>query len=613
MNKPLDKIVTVSSNIITCLNKVCDVLLWVPFALKLLKFEELIAGGHFEAINPYRVRLGISKGRLSDNIILFIEFEYDELLKQLSLFALEYLKPKCSSRSRVFLRDSTTLLPPSEALALDFFFGGVEDPKIGVGADNTGCVCYPSKLALLLVAASKLLKVTPRMFSTSAKNFKSAALEVINAQIGQPSDHACVQRTEQSRQNRVVDMLVNDGARNLKLKEISDYVDSSEDVAKRSVSGDSEECERSGSNSGDGDNDSLSVPYLSRCIFVEQYDLQTIIDEVGYFPAEISVRSRMAAYREFKQIFVDQELKKRFKRSYFGHLRNLPEHLKFNGQLVHYLLLQRVKNDKMCYEMWFCINNKPACFSLKDFCLITGLNCSSYPGESKMKKVLAKGDNFCFKVTKKKNIMAANLLHLIRGNKLNEDQKFKCCLLRFLHTMLLAKDSTKIWIYEAFPHLREFAGKLMDEPLPIPHILKWHTSKRDKIIEGDPFKYKGKVTENVHPYIIPTIREMKIDYMITFDPYTDKVKNNVLDGFKKELERVTILTLNEDSDDDGDLGGNPVGVLIGDDDSPRTSKDAVGTSSPGDLHKHVAALEEAVLDIAAYIKEKRMKKKENNE
>ncbi|KAM3237128.1 hypothetical protein P3L10_012157 [Capsicum annuum] len=115
------------------------------------------------------------------------------------------------------------------------------------------------------------------------------------------------------------------------LKEISDYVDSSEDVAKWSVSGDSEECEGSGSNSDDGDNDSLSVPYLSRCTFVERYDLQTIIDEVGSFPAKISIRSRMAAYREFKQILVHQELKKRFKRSCFGHLRNLSEHLKFNG------------------------------------------------------------------------------------------------------------------------------------------------------------------------------------------------------------------------------------------------------------------------------------------
>ncbi|KAM3222783.1 hypothetical protein P3L10_022053 [Capsicum annuum] len=73
----------------------------------------------------------------------------------------------------------------------------------------------------------------------------------------------------------------------LELKEISDYIDSSEDVAKRSVSGDSEECEGSGSNSDDGDNDSLSMPYLSRCISVERYDLRTIIDKVGSFPTKI--------------------------------------------------------------------------------------------------------------------------------------------------------------------------------------------------------------------------------------------------------------------------------------------------------------------------------------
>ncbi|KAF3650560.1 hypothetical protein FXO38_17085 [Capsicum annuum] len=108
------------------------------------------------------------------------------------------------------------------------------------------------------------------------------------------------------------------------LKEMSEYVDSSEDVAKHSASGDSEGSERSRRNSVDGNNDPLSVPSYSRFIFVERYDLRTIMDEVRSFPTKISVRSRMAAYLEFKQVLVDQELKKRFKRFYFGHLRNLP-------------------------------------------------------------------------------------------------------------------------------------------------------------------------------------------------------------------------------------------------------------------------------------------------
>ncbi|KAM3318977.1 DNA ligase 1-like [Capsicum chacoense] len=166
------------------------------------------------------------------------------------------------------------------------------------------------------------------------------------------------------------------------LKEISDYAESSEDVLpERSVSGDSEESEESGRNSDDGDNDPLSVPSLSRFIFVERYDLRTIMDEVRSFPVKISVRSRMSVYREFKQVLVDQELKKRFKRSYFGRLRNLSEHLKFNGQLVHYFLLRRVKRDKMRHEMWFCVHNKLDCFGLEEFCLITRLKCSSYPSE----------------------------------------------------------------------------------------------------------------------------------------------------------------------------------------------------------------------------------------
>ncbi|KAM3269077.1 hypothetical protein P3S67_031041 [Capsicum chacoense] len=118
---------------------------------------------------------------------------------------------------------------------------------------------------------------------------------------------------------------------------------------------------------------------------------------------------------------------------------------------------------------------------------------------------------------------------------------------------------------------------------------------------------------NVHPYIISTVHDTKMDYIITFKPYTDEVKNNVLDSLKKDLEGVTVLISNEDNDDDGDLGGNPIEVCIGDDDSPSTSNDAAGTSTPGDLHKRVVVLEKSVLDIAAYIREKRVKKKEKDE
>lgn len=104
----------------------------------------------------------------------------DTFIEQPSLFALVYLDPEYSSRARVFLSDSATLLSPSEALELDFISFGVEDLKTGVGTDDTGCVCCSSKPALLLMIAPKLPKVTPRMFYASAENFESAALEVVD-------------------------------------------------------------------------------------------------------------------------------------------------------------------------------------------------------------------------------------------------------------------------------------------------------------------------------------------------------------------------------------------------------------------------------------------------
>ncbi|PHT47161.1 hypothetical protein CQW23_11369 [Capsicum baccatum] len=185
----------------------------------------------------------------------------------------------------------------------------------------------------------------------------------------------------------------------------------------------------------------------------------------------------------------------------------------------------------------------------------------------------------------------------------DEKQKTSYALFEFLWAFM-------VWIYEALPHLGKFAGKSTDKPFPIPRILRWHTIKSDQIIEGDPFKYKEKITENMYPYIICTLRETKIDYMIFFEPYTDKVKNNILDGLNKELEGVTVLISNEDSNDDGDLGDNPVEVRVDDYDTLSTSKDTAGTSSPEYIHKRVVVLEEAVLDIAAYIRDKRLKKKE---
>ncbi|KAG5572286.1 hypothetical protein H5410_062052 [Solanum commersonii] len=73
----------------------------------------------------------------------------------------------------------------------------------------------------------------------------------------------------------------------------------------------------------------------------------------------------------------------------------------------------------------------------------------------------------------------------------------------------LVQEKFLVWIYQAFPHLGNYAKKSLNSPLSISRLLRWHTAKSDNIIEGDPFKYKGRITKVVHPYLIPIVRETK--------------------------------------------------------------------------------------------------------
>ncbi|KAG5620978.1 hypothetical protein H5410_006196 [Solanum commersonii] len=107
------------------------------------------------------------------------------------------------------------------------------------------------------------------------------------------------------------------------------------------------------------------------------------------------------------------------------------------------------------------------------------------------------------------------------------------------------------WEFLAFPHLGNYAKKSLDSPLPIPRLLRWHTTKSDNIIEGDPFKYKGRSTKVMHPYIIPTVYETKQNYVTTVKSYTDEVKDIIIDDLKASLKGVTVLTSAEGNVEDG--------------------------------------------------------------
>ncbi|KAM3327462.1 hypothetical protein P3S67_002588 [Capsicum chacoense] len=169
-----------------------------------------------------------------------------------------------------------------------------------------------------------------------------------------------------------------------------------------------------------------------------------------------------------------------------------------------------------------------------------------------------------------------------------------------------------VWIYEAFPHLERYAGKSLDSPLPIPHLLRWHRSKCDNIMEGDPFKYKGNNTKIVHPYLTPTVREMEQRYMKTYKQHIDEVKDTFIDALKMHLKGVTILTSSaEVAAEDEDLGGHhyvpspPRACDHAGSSGLKTSPDA---SNDDDLCERVALLEKSLLDIASFVREERLRR-----
>ncbi|KAM3246259.1 glutamic acid-rich protein-like [Capsicum annuum] len=263
-----------------------------------------------------------------------------------------------------------------------------------------------------------------------------------------------------------------------------------------------------------------------------------------------------------------------------------------------------------------------------------------------MNKVLQNGENFHFKVTKNKSITAAKLISLMKGNRLNNQQKLKCALVWFMHAMLLAKDPSKkktdlieqketfvkrnnasyglfafpwtflVWIYKAFPHLGRYAGKSLDSPLPIPRLLRWHTSKCDNIKKDDPFKYKENNTKIVHPYLTPTVREMEQRYMKTFNTYMDKVKDTSIDALKAQLKGVIVLTSSvEIANEDKDLGGHhyvpspPRACDHAGSSGLKTSPDA---SDDDDLQECVALLEKSLLNIASFVRDERLRRIDKN-
>ncbi|KAG5579871.1 hypothetical protein H5410_050498 [Solanum commersonii] len=84
-------------------------------------------------------------------------------------------------------------------------------------------------------------------------------------------------------------------------------------------------------------------------------------------------------------------------------------------------------------------------------------------------------------------------------------------------------------------------------------LLRLHMTKGDNIIKGDSFKYKGRSTKIVHPYLTPT-GETKQSYMATLKPFKDESKDTIIDVLKANLKGFIVLNSIIENEKDEILG-----------------------------------------------------------
>ncbi|XP_048633141.1 uncharacterized protein LOC106421488 [Brassica napus] len=98
-------------------------------------------------------------------------------------------------------------------------------------------------------------------------------------------------------------------------------------------------------------------------------------------------RVRVTAYRKpcaLRHIFnaLDPDEVERIRGSQFGRLLEIADKPSFSGRFGRYIISRQLKVSKK-HEAWFVFAEKPIRFSLREFAIVTGLNCGRFAKRSK--------------------------------------------------------------------------------------------------------------------------------------------------------------------------------------------------------------------------------------
>ncbi|KAL6293672.1 hypothetical protein ACE6H2_001814 [Prunus campanulata] len=146
-----------------------------------------------------------------------------------------------------------------------------------------------------------------------------------------------------------------------------------------------------------------------------------------------------------------ESLMERFRESCFGHLLGLHK-IAFSGQIVHGLALRRVGGlgVKDMMGLSYAIGSNVSQFSVKDFCLISGLKCGSEPD------IMSAGEDherfMKAHFTDRSHITGQDLEIAFRKSERGSEDSFKLGLLYFVESVIMGRPQN-VKINEDYLHL----------------------------------------------------------------------------------------------------------------------------------------------------------------
>ncbi|KAM3250263.1 hypothetical protein P3S67_022658 [Capsicum chacoense] len=319
------------------------------------------------------------------------------------------------------------------------------------------------------------------------------------------------------------------------------------------------------------------------------YSFKTLIERYPSLIGYVNVKSGLGkSFSEFRNILEDKKLTKFFKSSIFGKYLNLPNNINIRFQMnLVYQLLQRKIISHRKEKVWINYYGMPVCFGMREFAIITGLNCHLsvvYDEEKMSTKTLRRRQQIIDLVGK--TCKEKELIEHIRSEDVRKSVKKSLCLLYFVHNFLCAKDlNMKLpseWVLlsanrDAFsaypwgrvsydltiqyllkavnPNVKTFnlygfslafmvipplrkKFKVFSEEISLPRTLRWLSATNNISIEinelFDPPPPKDSI---VHPWIIPTSSEMEVDFLTKFLPL-QLTKDDKIEKLERDLNGV---------------------------------------------------------------------------